>query len=191
MGRPRVYADNAARQRAYRWRRQRRATSPRALRFERITAALACELNARWHSVLPSLPRMHCQLAYGAFLNGAPVAVAIFGRPVSRMLAERGGMLELRRFAICPHAPANTGSRMLAWLRRDVRRERPDIVRLVSYQDTEHHSGAIYKAAGWRPAAMKKSPVNWNGDAQNAPATRLRNAPILTAPKVRWGVDLD
>ena len=79
---------------------------------------------------------------------------------------------------------------MLAWMRRQITRERPDVVKLISYQDTEHHSGTIYRAAGWRPVEMAHSPVNWGGAAQRKPATRDRAAPILTAAKVRWEIEI-
>jgi hypothetical protein len=39
---------------------------------------------------------------------------------------------------------------------RFVRRDRPGVVRLISYHDTEGHTGGIYRAAGWVPTARAR-----------------------------------
>lgn len=164
-------------------------TSPLQLHFEQMKAKAGAELNARWHSVLPSIPYFHIQIAFGAFIDGVPYAVALWGRPVARTICGLG-WLELRRMAIAPEAPRFTASRMLAWMRRELASLRPDVVRLISYQDTEHHKGTIYRAAGWRPVLMKHSPVNWGGAAQTkTPPSRTRKTKLLKAPKIRWEID--
>ena len=165
-------------------------TSALHLRFERINGPLGAKLNAHWHSVLPYIPPFHIQIAYAATCGGIAYAVALWGRPVARTICGKG-WLELRRMAIAEDAPKNTASRMLAWMARDVARLRPDVVRLISYQDTEHHKGTIYRAAGWRPVDMASSPVNWGGNAQTkTPPSRNRAAVIAKAPKVRWERDI-
>jgi hypothetical protein len=164
-------------------------TSPLQFRFVDVPGKLAMELNARWHSVLPYIPFMHIQHAYGAYFEGRPYAVAVWGRPVARMLCNKG-ILELRRMAIAPTAPKNTASRMLAWMVRELKRARPDVIQFISYQDTEHHKGTIYKAAGWYPVETT-GPINWDGSAQtNKPASRPRTGIILKAPKIRWQLDV-
>jgi hypothetical protein len=82
-------------------------------------------------------------------------AVAIWTGPVNRDLND-GHRYELRRFAIAPSAPRNTASRMLAVMARDIRRRRPDIDELISYQLLDTHRGTIYRAAGWEVRHFSK-----------------------------------
>jgi hypothetical protein len=93
------------------------------------------------------------------------------------------GWLELRRMAICDDAPKNTASRMLAFMRRDIRQTRPDIVRLISYQDTDVHRGTIYRASGWSVGAHTVvGDKGWN--------TRQRNVMQSASDKIRWETQL-
>jgi len=100
--------------------------------------------------------------------------------------------LELRRFAIAPDAPKNTASRVLAIMRTFIKRNRPEVCRLVSYQDVEAHAGTIYKASGWSIAGTHKG-GSWNRpNSRNAHGTP-RTRPDLngaTGPKVRWELTL-
>lgn len=155
--------------------------------FKLIPNKLGAELNAKWHSVLPSIPVFHIQIAFGVFLpNGECCGVSLWGRPVARTICGKG-WLELRRMALSPEAPKNTASKMLGWMGREIPKLRPDINRFISYQDTEHHKGTIYRAAGWTPVDMKSSPVNWGGNAQTkTKPSRERSTKILKAPKIRW-----
>jgi hypothetical protein len=96
---------------------------------------------------------------------------------------------ELRRLAIAPDAPRNTASRLLCVIRRIVKQRHPDVVKLISYQDTEVHTGTIYRAAGWkigRQVTVKQSP-SWA-------STKKRRTRFVTpqslAPKIRWEYDL-
>jgi hypothetical protein len=104
------------------------------------------------------------------------------GNPVAREYNGRG-YLELRRMAIHDDAPKNTASRMLRVMRLLIKKERPDTMRLVSYQDTEVHKGTIYKASGWYVGGMKKNiGTGWQ--------TRNRPAMQSAADKIRWELDL-
>ena len=160
------------------------------LQFRRIANKDGALLNARWHSVLPNIPVFHIQIAFGAFLGEECCGVSLWGRPVARTICDRG-WLELRRMALSIEAPKNTASKMIGWMVRELRKLRPDIVKCISYQDTQHHKGTIYKASGWKAVDMKSSPVNWGGNAQTkTPPSRKRATKILKAPKVRWEKDL-
>lgn len=163
--------------------------SPLQFEISEIPKQQACELNAMWHSVLPEIPVFHVQHAYAAIFKNTVYAVALWGRPVARTICDKG-WLELRRMAIAPDAPKNTASRMLSVMARLLKKGRSDIVKFISYQDTEHHRGTIYKAAGWSPVDMSSSPINWGGAAQRKVASRKRNPIIATAPKVRWELDV-
>jgi hypothetical protein len=85
---------------------------------------------------------------FAAIYQEMPYAVAIWPAPAARMLPLKT-WLELRRLAVSPEAPRNTPSRMLAIMARILRKERSDLETLISYQATQAHTGAIYRAAGW------------------------------------------
>lgn len=157
-------------------------TSALQLTIEPIEFAEARRLNRLWHSRLPRFTAIEAAMVgrpcFGAVFDGLYYAAAIWSNPVARMLPQ-DTWLELRRLAIAPDAPRNTASRMLAVMTRLLRKGHPELVRLVSYQDTEVHTGGIYKAAGW--AAGNTS----DGGEWSRPS-RKRVAVQSGAVKVRW-----
>jgi hypothetical protein len=82
--------------------------------------------------------------------------------------------------AISSIAPDNTASRMISWMRKDVKKRWKELVGLVSYQDTEAHQGVIYKASGWSAVDTTASITEWSVNG------RVRNSEQSKAPKVRW-----
>ena len=86
---------------------------------------------------------------------------------------------DLEVLAVAPDAPRNTASRMLSIMAVLIRRERPEVTTLVSYHDTEVHTGCIYRAAGW-----KKTAVSGKGD-WNRPNSRNTNGTPRTRPKAQ------
>lgn len=165
-------------------------TSALQLRVEVIPYPAAQTLNALWHSRLPRIgdPQrlMTAGICFGAEFGGLWYAAAIWSHPVNRKLPQTE-WLELRRLAVAPDAPRNTASRMLAVMARLVRGLRPEIARLVSYQDTEVHNGGIYRAAGWTPTVLSKhSPWNKPNSRNLNGRPRVRPADQSTAPKRRW-----
>jgi hypothetical protein len=157
-------------------------TSALQLRLAKIDFGFAKVLNRLWHSRLPRMGtgciRNQPFLCWGADFDGLWYAVAIWTNPVARNLPQ-DSWLELRRLAIAPDAPRNTASRMLAVMARLVRRECPRVTTLLSYQDTEVHSGAIYRAAGWTPTTVNQS-GEWDRPGRSRPAAQS------DAPKQRW-----
>ena len=154
-------------------------TSPLQLHVGRVTVEIASKLNQLWHSRLPDFtgPHGYCK-AFAAEFEGRYYASAIWSPPLARML-NWTGRFELRRMAISPDAPKNTGSRMLRIMRLLIPALLPDVRTLISYQDTDVHAGTIYKAAGW--VAVSRSNVSekgWNN--------RDRRVMQTTADKVRW-----
>jgi hypothetical protein len=93
--------------------------------------------------------------------------------------------LELRRFAIAPDAPRNTGSRMLSWMTREIKKRRPEIGGVLSYQDCDVHQGTIYKAAGWIMTAK-----SFDHRDRGLRSGRKRNRSQTTATKQRWEKNL-
>ena len=157
--------------------------SPLQLEIGRIDIPLAVTLNELWHSRLPKINNQTGKnMAFAAFYKNRFYACAIWGEPVGRMLNGHG-LYELRRMAIAEDAPKNTGSRMLKVMRILIRKELPEIKRLISYQDTDVHNGTIYKAAGWvEENKSSVSATGWN--------TRRRAKMQTTADKIRWGIAL-
>jgi len=161
-------------------------TSPLQMRVEQIGYSLAKALNGKWHSVLPRIGdppgverAMEC---FAATFEDRVFAIAIWSHPVSRNLPQ-ANWLELRRMAICDERPKNTASWMLGVMARILKRKRPEIKKLISYQDLSKHSGCIYSAAGWVKTVSVKH-KDWSN------ATRKRPKNQTTGDKQRWERDL-
>ena len=152
-------------------------TSALQLRLIKVPHALARQLNRLWHSRLPRTGP-GSRVCYAADFEGIYYAVAIWGRPLARLL-EQWEWLELYRLAIAPDAPRNTASRMLGVMARLISRDFPNIQRLISYQDTEVHTGGIYRAAGWE---MTVASDGGEWDRPSRPTAKAQSA----APKQRW-----
>ena len=161
-------------------------TSALQLRIVKISSLLAKTLNEMWHSRMPQIGSYNiCAPCFAAECNNLYYAIAMWSLPIAANRIRNGDRcLELRRMAIAPDAPRNTASRMLAVMTRVVKKERPDIIRLLSYQDTEVHAGTIYKAAGWRAVSTSKF-ISWSVHSKRP--GRLDQS---FAPKVRWELAL-
>ncbi len=161
-------------------------TSPLQMRVESVEYSLARSLNGKWHSRLPKIgdpPGIRKVMpCFAATFEGRVFAVAIWSHPVNRSLPQTE-WLELRRMAICDERPKNTASWMLGVMARLLRKQRPELVKLFSYQDLGVHSGTIYKAAGWTATVVKKYRP-WNN------AKRKRPPCQSTSDKQRWELDL-
>ena len=160
-------------------------TSPLQFDVQVIKAKLACEFNAKWHSRLPyihwsNVVRNTHYVCFGAFFEGNCYAVGIWSSPVAQNRFKDGKkMLELRRFAISKDCPKNTASRMLRVMTLLIKKKFPEIVRFISYQDTEVHVGTIYKCSGWKITA--ETPFcDWTTKK------RSRNKIQSAAKKARW-----
>lgn len=157
--------------------------SPFQLQIARIDKRLAWKLNEHWHSRLPDISNWQNCDCFGAEFANRYYAIAMWSIPSARELNGRGWW-ELRRMAIAPDAPKYTASRMLSVMTKMIRREMPDVVRLISYQDSDVHAGTIYKASGWTIGNIgerideTKTYNNWK--------TRPGRKNQSTAPKIRW-----
>ena len=166
-------------------------TSPRQLNICEISVERAIELNQIWHSRLPKITNPYGDHIYfGAEFNGRLYACAIWTRPVARLFNNRG-ILELRRMAICKEAPKYTASRMLSVMIKIIKKKKPHIVKLISYQDTDVHSGTIYKASGWTVAIKTQGGSNTATRKQTWKSNvRTRDESQSTAYKIRWEKDI-
>jgi len=164
-------------------------TSPLELIVRECKVQRACDLNALWHSRFPrihwsNVVRNRDHICYMAEKDAICYAVAIWSSPIAgNRMKGASEILELRRMAIAPDAPRNTASRMLKLMRKDIKRRFPHIRKLVSYQDTEVHSGTIYKASGWVAVSRFKG-GSWQA------GSRVRNKDQSIAPKIRWEYQL-
>ncbi len=148
--------------------------------------------NEAWHSRLPHTQSGPWMLAFVAEYEGTAFAVALWHNPSARNLPAE--WLELRRLAVAPDAPHCAASMMLGQMRRWIRRNRPDIQRLISYQDEEVHTGTIYRAAGWTPAWRTAARQRDRSSARRGTNRDYRSdangANPAAASKMRWETKL-
>ena len=162
-------------------------TSPLQFHIGKIERKVFAKLNHAWHSRLPNVGNCTIGICYGAEFQGIFYAVAWWSHPVNAQLTD-GKTFELRRMAVCHDAPKNTPSRFLSVMVRMLRKERPELCKLLSYQDTEVHTGTIYRASGWTAKALSKGHSwTWGDKATNG---RVRNPEQSIADKIRWELDL-
>lgn len=158
-------------------------TSALQLRFSACAETVFKSLNGAWHSRLPKIGNSHFRVCYLAEAGNVIFAVAAWSNPVARLLPQLE-WLELRRFAIAEDAPKYTASRMLGWMRRDIAKRFPAVVKLISYQDLDAHKGTIYKASGWKHAEnFKPRARGWIGWGTRPRKGRTNQA---VAPRMRW-----
>ncbi len=159
------------------------ALSAKSLIIDGIPFLEAKRLNKLWHSRFPRFGTGFIKnqpfLSFGARGGDLTYAVAIWSNPAAQELPQQD-WLELRRLATAPNAPRNTCSRMLRIMELLIRKRRPEITRLISYQDTKVHSGCIYAAAGWKKTTISKEGDEWDRPNRSRPKAQS------TAPKQRW-----
>jgi len=161
-------------------------TSALKLWIEEIPWRDAVILNNKWHSRMPKIGcGSMCKPCFAAMSDNIIYAIAMWSLPIAANRIKNGNRcLELRRMAIAPDAPKYTASFMLGKMKMLIKKSRPDILRLLSYQDTGVHKGTIYKAAGWYIARKSKF-VSWD--------THSKRPGILnqsTSDKIRWEYEL-
>lgn len=145
---------------------------------------------AAWHSRLPNTQVGPWKLAFTASHREHVYGAALWHNPSARMLPQE--WLELRRLAIAPWAPHCSASWMLGAMRRWIAKNLPDVPRLASYQDTEVHTGTIYRAAGWTPA-YAPTPIRRNRRDVRAGTRRFYRSDMngdqpASVAKVRWEI---
>ena len=163
--------------------------SPREFSIRTIGVKAACELNAKWHSRFPHIDwsnvvRNRHSICYILESQSVAYGVAIWSTPIAWNRMNDGlRLLELRRMALSPECPKNTATWMLAKMQKDIEKRFEDVIRLVSYQDTEAHIGTIYKAANWRLANVQKKYVKNDHKSKS-------HREQSTAPKARWEMEI-
>ena len=125
------------------------------------------------------------RVCFAGWVDDEMVAVQVWRWPTARMLPADGSVFELSRWCLTPDAGQNSGSRMMAWAVRWIRRNYPAVERLISYSDPTRHSGGIYRACGWSESLthhgerFKANGVgypsghgSWDGKTREAPKIR-------------------
>ena len=160
------------------------------IKVQETTARIACMLNELWHSKLPKIHwsnvvRNKHYVCYAIKYKQAIIGVAIWSSPVAANRFKDGDkLLELRRLALSDVCPRNTASFVISSMIKDIKVRFPELIRLVSYQDTEAHLGTIYKASNWTAAPTQTSLLDWTT------SKRKRSSLQSTADKVRWEYEL-
>lgn len=143
------------------WLWQPDATSPRQCALAITHDRRLCHaLIKAWHSSAPNPPAGERLAFLATAPNGAPVAVALWGRPTARA-EDQAHTLQLTRLAHAPGAPRNLGSWILARMRAAIREHMPQISRLITYHDAGRHAGAIYAADNWQLVACVQKQHAW------------------------------
>jgi hypothetical protein len=163
--------------------------SPTIMNLREISLNYAMDKNMDWHSRLPitshsNMIRNAHKVFYGAEYQDHCFAVAMWTDPVAgNRMSKDHVWLELRRLAIAPDAPKFTATWMISQMVKDIKKRFPDVTKLVSYQDTEVHTGTIYKAANWQLDAVSKF-QDWSNEK------RKRNPLQSKSDKIRWTFNL-
>lgn len=99
-----------------------------------------------WHSMrtAPAGWRVAFVLTDGVNIYG----VSTFGRPVARC-EDQVHTLEHSRMALGPQAPRNSASYFMSRCRAWIRKNMPEIKRLISYVPTREYTGVTYRADNW------------------------------------------
>jgi hypothetical protein len=169
---------------------RKQVESPKNFTLTEISAQGACRVNGEFHSRFPyihwsNVVRNKHYVCFGLFYENIVYGSAIWSSPIAANRLKNGSqLLELRRLALCDECPKNTATWMLSKMERQIKIKFPDIIKLISYQDTEVHHGTIYKAANWIAVSATKSGLSWSDTG------RKRNDEQSQASKVRWEREL-
>ena len=159
--------------------------SPKLMKVLTIGVDHAMTFNEQWHSRLPktqkgNLTRNKHFIFFGAEFKDHCFASAIWTTPVANnRLSSNEIWLELRRLAIAPDAPKFTATWMISKMIKQIKKKYPEITKLISYQDTDVHTGTIYKASNWEKEGNSKN-TDWNVSG------RIRKPNQSNAIKARW-----
>ena len=167
------------------------ALHARDLHFESCGKALAVDGVRRWHSRLPNCQDGPWMYAFWGRVKDHVYVVGLWSSPSTRCLPQH--FIELRRMACAPDAPRYTASRFLAWM---VRQLPSSHEKAISYQDTDVHTGTIYKACGWIPAHTVKPKRRVRDRSKPRHGTNrpyrqdINGTDVAASPKIRWEISL-
>ena len=157
--------------------------------IQECRAQVACMLNELWHSRLPKIHwsnvvRNTHYICYAIKYKQAIIGVGIWSSPVAQNRMKDGKkILELRRLALSDVCPKNTATYTISKMIKDIKIRFPELIKLVSYQDTNVHIGTIYKASNWQ----KSEQISF----MDLDTTKRKISNMQSdAPKIRWEYSL-
>lgn len=159
--------------------------SPKEIEIIECRAQVACMLNELWHSRLPKIHwsnvvRNTHYVCYSFSWKQAIIGVGIWSSPVAQNRMKDGKkILELRRLALSEVCPKNTATFVISYMVKQIKIKFPELIKLISYQDTKVHNGTIYKASNWVVGAETQI-MDWTTKK------RKRTALQSDANKIRW-----
>lgn len=158
------------------------------LHFTTATAREVAPLLAQHHYLGP----LHrARYGFAGWVDDELVACQLWVPPTARMLPADGSLIELARWCLIPAAGDNAGSRMMGWVRRQLRRMCSTATHGVSYSDLTRHTGALYRASGWEPWPTHHAErFMANGVGYPSGHGRWANGRPVQAPKMRWRIAL-
>lgn len=98
-------------------------------------------------------------LALAMVCNGEKVGCIIYSAPAMQTEKRLGGKTwELARLYLVDRMPKNSETWLIGQSVKYIKRERSDVMFLVSYADpTAGHDGTIYRAANWRDEGLTEA----------------------------------
>ncbi len=133
---------------------------------------------ARYHSLLPKPPAVWRVAFLVTDRAGNVWGAATWNHPTAR-LEDQVHTLELTRYALASGLPRNLATWALARMRAWIRRNMPEIRRLISYHDETAHAGTIYAADNWRRV--------YRGRVEKSPWANRPGRTVLPRPvKSKW-----
>lgn len=155
------------------------------IEVQKCSVKLACVLNHKFHSRLPiviqgNIDRNRHKICFAFIFKNRYYGTALWSSPVAANRLKNGEkLLELRRLALADDCPKNTASRVIKVMIKEIKKEFPDIIELISYQDTESHLGTIYKASNWIKSEKDVEYSDWA-------KSRKRNKAQTKSKKIKW-----
>ncbi len=104
------------------------------------------------HHYLHSTPA-GARVRIAVYHKGWLVGALLIGRPVARN-EDQYTTVELTRMVLLDVCPKNSESYVLSRAIKIVRKKLPEVRRIIAYADSTRHTGAIYKAVGFRCVGM-------------------------------------
>lgn len=125
-------------------------------------------------------------VAFGVFADDGAlsplVGAMLFNNPAARM-EDLETTMELRRMCILDVTERNAESRVIAYVTRWIKKNRPHIRRLIAYADpAAGHEGIIYKASGWRLIGL----TSGSGGATKSETLRPGHKLIVASRKFKY-----
>lgn len=155
------------------------------LHFTSCTASEVAPLLTQHHYLGPL---SSCLFGFAGWVDDGLVACQLWRWPTARQLPSDGSMIELSRWCLTPAAGKNAGSRMMGWVRRQLKGEASVG---VSYSDLTRHSGALYRSSGWVEWPTHIA-TRFLSDGIGFPSGngRWTKTSEVSTPKMRWRIDL-